>query len=277
MPKKGKVGYSENTPLKQQHFGVIMQTICGVIRSIIRKHAYAVPWCAYIDLNAGLGYYDDEVYHDLFQKGLLGSPLIALQAARAQQVLLHGFLVDQDPGAIASLMQALVTYGGLHRQEATQPAVFADSPQTAHLCVCPGASASYLPLILSCLRWWEDSGRLYGVIYSDVNGGSVPFGELAAYSHAAPLVDILLHLSGTHRKRVHSVHHNRPPLVEMVPTIKKDFWYVRRPYNREQWTFLLGTNWDQFPRFERQGFVRADSPEGRAIMHRLSYPQGEQP
>jgi hypothetical protein len=274
MPKAGQAGYSDNTPIKQEHFSTIIRTLCAIVRSIVQRYpTYAVPWFLYIDLNAGPGWYPD--LRDLFHHGLLGSPLLALQAARAAALPLHGYLMDHDPQAIAALCQSLPLYGGLMRQEDTVPAIFSDPTGAYRMVVCPGDSAATMPRLLTMALQAEH--QIYGVIYSDVNGGTVPLDELVAYSQALPLVDLVIHLSPTHRKRVHGRYHTLPPLETILPLIKKDYWVVRRPYRQEQWTFLIGTNWDSFPRFDRQGFVPTDSPGGRDILRRISYRTGEQP
>jgi hypothetical protein len=117
--------------------------------------------------------------------------------------------------------------------------------------------------------------QAYGVIYTDVNGGNILFDELVAYSYAFPTIDMILHLSATHRKRVHGRYGTRPPIVDAIAPIKKRHWIVRTPAGREQWTFLIGTNWDAFPDFSRHGFVTIDNPRGRAIMQAISYKQGD--
>lgn len=273
MPKTGQAGYSENTPLKQEHFRTIMHTLCPIIRSILHRHGhYAAPRMLYVDLRAGPGIYAD--YTDLFHHGLLGSPLLTLKAARASSLPLQAYLLDSDPQAILSLHQSLPLYGGVRRQGEDEPARFSDAQGVYQFCVCAGDSADYTPRILSMAA--HQAQKFYGVVYADVNGGTIPVAELAAYSQLLSLTDIVFHYSGTYRKRVHGRFDNRPPLVEVLPQIKKDYWIVRKPYHQEQWTFLIGTNWDSFPKFERQGFVRTDSPLGRDIMHRLSYRTGEQ-
>ena len=86
-------------------------------------------------------------------------------------------------------------------------------------------------------------------------------------------LDVLVNCPSTTIKRAAGAfpHIERKNLLENLLAIEKDYWYVREPYHKMQWTFLIGTNWDQFPLFSEIGFYRATSPEGREVLAHLAY------
>jgi hypothetical protein len=113
----------------------------------------------------------------------------------------------------------------------------------------------------------------YGLIYSDENGALPPFALLGDYARHLPHLDILIHVAATpiKRQRLSPNHPLSERLDELMATIAKEQWIVRQPYGHHQWSFLIGTNWDAFPRFKRQGFWPVSSPEGARILRILSW------
>ena len=276
MAKIGAAGYSENTPIKQEHFRTIMRTLCGVVKGIIGRYDTALPHFAYIDLNAGPGWYTSP---SLFGPGYPGSPIIALDMAHRAHLPFMADVVDRDPKAIASLATHLQAVYGFVAVPPLMPGtmLLAQPDMDVVFCLWPLPADQVTEAIRDALFSSMDHHQktdVYGVVYTDVNGGDILFDELAAYSEAFPKMDLILHLSATHRKRVQGRYGLRPPIVDAIAPIKKRHWIVRAPAGREQWTFLIGTNWDAFPDFSRHGFVTIESPRGRAIMQAISYKRG---
>ena len=276
MPKESQAGYSDNTPIKQEHFRTIMRTLCRVVKGIIGREDYVLPHFVYIDLNAGPGWYTSPT---LFGPGYPGSPIIALDIAHQDQLSLMAHVIDHDHHAMGSLHTHLETIHGFVDVPPLLPGtmLLAHPQREAVVCLWPHDAALVTAPIIDGLR--EDMAhqgktQVYGVIYTDVNGGNILFDDLAEYSHVFSKMDLILHLSATHRKRVQGRYGTRPPIVDAIGQIKKRHWIVRTPAGREQWTFLIGTNWDAFPDFSRHGFVTIDSPIGRAIMQTISSKRG---
>ena len=274
MPFAGTAGYSENTPIKQEHFTTIMRTVCGVVKGIIRRGGDAVlPHFVYIDLNAGPGWYGSPT---LFGTGYHGSPIIALNAARYRNLSLVAYCMEHDHPTANALYTHLTSIMGLQsiRDPQIPPVVLMSADGLSVVKLWPFDSMLATQHIIDEIRQMKvahEAQMVYGLVYSDTNGGDVPFDELARYSQAFRQVDLLIHLSATHRKRVNGRYGTRLPIVEALALVDKRYWIVRKPARREQWTFVLGTNWHSFPDFSRHGFVTIDSPEGRAILNTISY------
>ena len=276
MPKNLSSGYSDNTPIKQEHFRTIMRTLCRVVKGIIGREDYVLPHFVYIDLNAGPGWYTSPT---LFGPGYPGSPIIALEIAHRETLSFMAEVVDRDRNAITSLHTHLqAVYGFIDVPSLDlQSLLLAQPDMDAVMNLWPLDAEEATGSIIDGLNVAMDAHKktqVYGVIYTDVNGGNILFDALEDYSHFFPKLDIIMHLSATHRKRVQGRYGIRPPIVDAITPIKKRHWIVRTPAGREQWTFLIGTNWDAFPDFSRHGFVTIDSPHGREIMQAISYKRG---
>lgn len=61
-------------------------------------------------------------------------------------------------------------------------------------------------------------------------------------------------------------------LEERLKLIQKKDWLIRNSLKNStwQWTFLLGTNWTQFPEFEKIEMVKLNSKKGQAFFERLN-------
>lgn len=54
--------------------------------------------------------------------------------------------------------------------------------------------------------------------------------------------------------------------------IPKKYWLVRNALKNStwQWTFLLGTNWTDFPEFKKIDMVKLDSSKGQSFFEKLN-------
>ncbi len=262
MPRNGSVGYSDNTPIKQEHLRVLLRTHMPIVKSIMQKR-WVEPCYLYLDLNAGKGRYAVD------GAWLYGSPLIACAVAQAFDVPLQAVLCERDHASLRSLRRELITFG------------FASVPDQEDLyhnhhqimaSVCPGDYEVSARDFLAHLQQHTSKER-YGLLYSDENGSCPPFALLSEYARTLPYLDIVIHLAASPIKwqRVSTVHPFRQRLDELMSTIQKTYWLIRDPYGHHQWTFLIGTNWPAFPKFRKQGFWPIDSPEGASILRRLSW------
>jgi hypothetical protein len=110
----------------------------------------------------------------------------------------------------------------------------------------------------------------FGIIYIDPNNHQGRFKEIESFFNHKKFnkLDILIHISATSIKRVRK-HNIAQEIDNAIKNINKKCWLIRRPYSAWQWTFLLGTNWNAFPDFDKQGFVSLDSKEGKLCLEVL--------
>jgi len=121
--------------------------------------------------------------------------------------------------------------------------------------------------------------KKFGLIYADPSGSLPPFELLARFFEGKgySTLDVLLYCSPTNLKRqlkasTCPVQKRLGDYLELIP---KRHWIVREPYGPHQWTFLIGTNWTDFPTFERLGFYRWDSARGKEIFDQLNFTREE--
>ena len=67
-------------------------------------------------------------------------------------------------------------------------------------------------------------------------------------------------------------HLDKRTLEERLQFIPKKYWLIRNALknNSWQWTFLLGTNWTDFPEFKKIDMVKLDSSKGQAFFEKLN-------
>jgi hypothetical protein len=139
----------------------------------------------------------------------------------------------------------------------------------------------------------------FGMIYFDPNGPkNLDFGLIKDICNNKNFhfVDILIRVSGTAYKRTrnglngYGLRNNLPHLVGKYPNLKdqllsvnKKCWLIRDIIEPDpsQWTFLLGTNWTEYPAWETERFYKAidllKEPDARGvkILDRVAYTQEE--
>ncbi|NVM56702.1 MAG: hypothetical protein HWN51_01085, partial [Desulfobacterales bacterium] len=64
-------------------------------------------------------------------------------------------------------------------------------------------------------------------------------------------------------------------LFEKLARIQKRQWIVTEPIGKQQFTFLIGTNWVEFPAWKGKGFHRANTAEGRETLARICFTREE--
>lgn len=249
-------GNSANTPIKQEALRYFMRVHAGIV-------SYAQRWDKkyyYIDTNAGTGTNGD------FSAG---SVVIAYE----EVVLTHhlhmiGTAIDIRSDALASLASLL---GMIYPIKV----IHGDNHQVLH------------PRLLPAKSW------LFGLVYCDPNGvNDLPLDALMNFyrpTHTATQkIDLLIHFSGTALKRCYGAGLNKYTLPSIMQQINKKFWYVREPFERDQWTFLYGTNYDKWPPelklrisgvpitgLDRLGMFCCTSDKGQAILETLIYTNRE--
>lgn len=244
MPVSNDIGYSEYTRMKEEGLERILSLHLHLANNII-QHGWSDPLYYWYDINAGSGN----------NPNCPGSPLVFLETARRIGLRYSATFIEQND-ANHKLLEACI------RQD--------DS-----VTVLCGDNCELLPLVCGQLN-----GRRhrFGMIYHDPNG-EPNFDLLAEVSKLSALskIDILVYLSGTTLKRVRCAFRDRDGLLDRLATINKQHWLVRdiSTSGPQQWTFLLGTNWIDFPEYKRAGFYRTDGDKGRDILHVLSTTEKE--
>lgn len=238
MPRRGSLGESEYTPDKQEILTGILAILCGIWRALITKRT-ATPPVVIFDLTAGDG------FCSMTQAGK-GSPLLICDQLTKHQLDYRAWFVERDPESYQRLTLSC------HNNTRVQ-VVHADAD--------------------SELAWF--SGRTFlqrhtnaiGLIYADPTGARVPVDGINALlsSPASRMVDVLINVSATSTKRVDAKR-----VDDLVASINKKHWLIRKPHGQFQWTFLIGSNWDNFPRWQRRSFARLESEEGQRWLSQAS-------
>jgi len=198
----------------------------------------------YIDMNAGPG------IAPICK--LDGSPLLFLAAATtARHLPYRALLVEQDQASADQLRARVAGYG---RAE-----------------VRCGDHKVIVPAYIAGLTRSPS-----GLIYHDPNGrpSFQALSEVFVQPQAKRL-DLLLYCGAAWIKRWNGWYFNRSrpdfTLQAGLDAINKDYYIIREPIDSAQWTYIIATNWSDFPKWKKQGFYDITSREGKAILAKLNY------
>jgi three-Cys-motif partner protein len=234
---------SGSTPTKDAHFREILDVHIRCTKAILAKcekkyPKWANPAYHYFDLNAGPGI-DTASRH--------GSPMVFLDLIEHYQMNYRAVLFERDKKNSADLI--------------------ANVGEKAE--VVTGDHIETFPSYFN-----KAQKNTFGLVYSDPSGNVPPFELLADWSSypSYARTDVLIYVSSANVKRALKSPKAQleSRLDELIHLINKRFWIVREPQNKHQWTFLIGTNWIDFPAFERIGFHKTTSEKGKEIMYRLN-------
>lgn len=232
-------GYSKTTLQKQQDFISIFTMLCKIWRSITAKD-FIEDTIFYFDLNGGPGI-------DL-DNPIIGSPVISSKALSESNLSHQGYICDNDLSYIERLKQVLASYQSFK--------------------VIHGDNREVL------IPFLPSRGKYnYGLIYADPNGypnSEIEFMKNASRNPHCQQIDLLLSFGANTVKRISRRYPNKhSPLCELIESINKTHWLIRDPMpDNKQWSFLLGTNWGDFPAAKHY-FHPLDSPEGQAVFEFL--------
>ncbi len=236
---------SLETEPKERDFAGLLAMHMRICKSILDR--YDGPPYLYVDCHAGPGNleYDGRPFP--------GSPLIAQRTAAAAGLACEAIHFEQDRNVALRLNEAL-------RYSA---AVIVDS--------CEHGVPRWLASACS------DAAKRFGLVYADPIGKEIPVGMLCAVARALPKADILAYVSGTAYKRRNGVRPG-PRLLDDIAAIQqagKSTVLIRKPSGRQQWTFVLWSNWVKLPEWHRRGFHRLDTETGRGIAEYINYSREE--
>lgn len=248
---ENNVGHSSTTPIKQDHFRNILRTHMNIGVALAKKHYWCGNTYWYFDLNAGPGY-------DLQMNP--GSPVIFLEEAiNRSNGQFKGVFIEEHQDIYTELFMVEKTFALPENVK-----MYLHNDDHDH------AMKEYFKIKIK--------RSLPGLVYADGNG--IPnFDLLAKISRQSlfKMMDILINCPAAAIKRSRNCGKTKEcrTLQEMLSAIKKKHWIIREPYNKFQWTMLIGSNWNQFPSFKKQGFYPIDSLEGKEIFEKLNYTKPE--
>ena len=239
---------SAETEAKEADFRGILDMHITICKGILRRHQ-AAPYL-YADLYAGPGHLEFN------GRRFLGSPLIAQELLTRAGIPYEAIHFEKDPEVAARLAEALWV-----------PTSLVDVPNADSAPIYNEAFQDGFP------RWLERAGRQpdrYGVVYADPIRDEIPHELLNQAARMMPKVDLLSYVSATQYKRRRGVDSGRPYLADHIGAVDKRIALIRKPLGAWQWTFVLWSNWVNLPDWQRRGFYRLDSEDGRLILDRLN-------
>lgn len=245
MPVINDMGISEITPIKQEHFRMIIKTHLRIARGVIhnwqQKGWRVDPSYHYFDITAGAG---KDGY------GNIGSPLIFLEEIQQIDVPFKAIFIEQNPENLKKLQCDCHAF-------------------REHIQLVCGNHSEILPGLFGRAKI-----RQFGLLYVDPNGVfDVDVLKLFSQQYCYDKIDILINCNGTaiKRERESSTCTDNRTLEDRLREINKKYWIVREPYGKAQWSFLLGTQWDAFPEFKNIHFYKLSSTKGKAFFDKVNF------
>jgi three-Cys-motif partner protein len=249
------VGFSEYTKTKQFHFSKILRTHLKATEAILNKYkkeTWAEQRYWYFDINAGPGVVG----------GIEGSPLLFLKEVKKHKMDYKAVFIEKEKTNYLLLVNRVYDYLAKNYERIN-----------TH---CANHNNLLLEYVMT-------SKIRYGLLYADPTGSIPPFDLLKKFfrHRIYKRLDVLISCPCTNIKRVRAEENLRIgepetlSLIEYLKLIDKEYWIVREPYHQHQWSFIIGTQWDSFPKFENLGFFRTDSLKGKEILKKLSFTREE--
>lgn len=238
---------SAETERKERDFHGILWTHATMCKGIMTR--WNAPPYLYVDLYAGPGRLE---YDGL---GFDGSPLIARDILSSIGRRYHAVHFEQDPEVAARLADALWV-----------PTSLLDVPNADNSPIIVGKCQDEFP------RWLDRNGyepNRFGLVYADPINDEIPFEMLNKAAKMLPRVDLLSYVSATQYKRRRGVDPGRPYLSEHIAAVEKKVALIREKGGPWQFTFVLWTNWTDYPEWQKRGFYRLDSEHGQRIIEQL--------
>ncbi|MGJ3239424.1 MAG: hypothetical protein ACFE0Q_12010 [Anaerolineae bacterium] len=237
---------SDSTPFKQDSLRSILSLHMSIVKAIWRKHGSDKLY-RYFDLHGGYG---------VDENGNAGSPLIFHEVATGLEVPYRATIFEKDQDAFNSLKQNV---------DALNNSNFELINQDHNIYVEKNFEDLKIP---EKIRKYQ-----YGVVYSDPSNADPSFDVLRTITTAYPRVDIVINLAAASYKRSKNLDRYEN-LKDALFAIKKT-WIIRKPKDKHQWTMMLGSNWKEFPQWQKRGFVRFDSDLGKEWFVKVAYTEQE--
>jgi hypothetical protein len=185
-----------------------------------------------------------------------GSPLIAIELLLASDLPFETIHFEKDADTAVDLQGAIASTGSPH--STVRPERFESGMR----------------------RWLQETGpEQYrnGLIYSDPIGEPIPVDTFNEVARCKPRVDLLAYISATNqykRPNGSGYGHGRRPADDIL-AVRKKHVLIREAARAEQYTFILWTNWTDFPKWTARGFHDITSAPGRRILDTLNLTKTE--
>lgn len=227
---------SPETETKQRNFRGLLRIIMTTAKSQIVKSWPDSRFWIY-DLNAARSSYPNSN-----GEMVLGSSTIGVQMCKSLGMNFHAYLCELLPDNAQEL------------REFFEP----DGERVNVLC---GDSSERLPHYLPI------AGRQrFGYVYADPNDAQLPVDLLANIFRRSVFqrTDLIINIAAASLKRlINHEAYGDISLSTLLRRIDKKYWLVREPHGKHQWTFIVGTNWADFPDWGKEGFYRLESTKGQ--------------
>ncbi|MBL6996722.1 hypothetical protein [Desulfobacula sp.] len=232
-----KVGRSEHTELKQKNLEYILSVQLKIFKHIIANHKWVNDKIFYADIYAGDGGIND----------CAGSPLIFEKVCNENSIKCDPIFIEENPVTAKRLSAKIKSSVINDRNENVLPQLYPEKNQL-------------------------------GIIYVDPNGDP-KFDMLEDFYNKqnTKMIDLLIYFSGTTIKRAFKspITKRDISLIDNITRLPKKKWLVRNATGKFQWSFLLGSNWIDVPRYKSIGFYEIDSIFGRSVLNIINYTKEE--
>jgi three-Cys-motif partner protein len=263
MPSVNGFGYGPHSDAKQDDFRSFLSLHIEIVDRITEGQEWKRKY-TFIDMNAGPGYFDKKAKKPVTSPNddtMTGSPIYFLDEIEKTTIRYRAIFIEREKVNSDNLQQIID-----QRTLRSAPKI---------------ANDDHVNFLKNHIMSYTD--KTYGLLYHDPTG-EVPHFDLLAEASRAPAfgyVDFMIYLSANSIKRVRRMQEamNQEAKVKLLTdylkAIKKKIWIIRKPKGNEQWTFALGSNWDNFPDWKKRGFHRIDSRAGEEILESLTYTDKE--
>jgi three-Cys-motif partner protein len=240
------IGFGKYTGKKIEHFSKILGMHMAITREVIKKNQFRFERIYhYFDLTAGQGKTPD---------GNQGSPLVFLDKVCELEfdIPFTANLIEHDPTNYTELVSSVSAHP-----------LYGDNRQNINF-----YAGDYEIAVRSLFR--TTRVNQLGLFFVDHTGTLPSFDTLSFVGQVRPRMEILIYLPATNVKRLYGK--TSKLLSDYLDDIGKSHWLIREPFKGDshQWTFLLGSNWDKFPRYKSIKFYRLDSDEGKRIFRQMN-------
>jgi hypothetical protein len=271
-------GHGAYTALKQAHVRAIFRKHLAIVETMARVRP-RIDTYTYLELYAGHGggtWQDEQRLDTLLSPLPYGSPILFLDEALDRTLPIRACFIEQDRRRSRALVDRICEHLGYGwdacvTREGHGARWDVDGHQVhVHQGDCVREAPAWLQVLV------DDAARrgawLRGLIFADPNG-ELAWQSMVDLVTICPFLDVLLYYSANMRKRVRCcgktyVHDQ---LLDLLPLVQKQHWFVREPAGRKEWTFFFGSNMAGIDPIRRLGFWSTESERGRAIMRALNY------
>jgi len=235
--KMQRVGRSQHTELKQQNLEYILDVQLKIFSHIIANNRWAHNKIFYADIYAGDGGVNS----------CDGSPLIFEKVCGKSNINCDPIFIEENPVTAKRLEDKIQSPVINARNENVLPQL------------CPAKNQ-------------------FGIIYADPNGD--PNFKMIEDFYNKPntnKIDLLIYFSGTTIKRAFKspIAKRKISLIDNISRLPKKKWLIRNITGKFQWSFLLGSNWIDIPKYKAIGFYEIESILGQSVLNVINHTKNE--